>query len=918
MCGCVELGVTLGQIAYHDTGESLGREFDMSLSIRRAHLLAQLNRSRTASHLGPYPVLICAPAGYGKTSLVNEWLANQADTQVVRVRCIAGAKDTFWTAMLDTLVEAGLAEPCAAASDDPFRDVLRVALALESPLILTVDDYHLATSTENDLALLDLISPQLSLVLVARRVTVLDGPLAARRTPMIRIGIAELAFTPDEAQAYCEYLGLPPSTELENTVRLAHGWPLAIRALLGSAAGPQADLESPRSSAGQQLSPLAAIRRFAQHHLDSVSWAAGQTLIAATIIEVIDLTQIAGFAEVDTAAAQAAAEELIEQGLLLPAASGNTDEFSLHPIVRQGLISRAERLVDEQGRAWLMRSRANRIKHIAPFAALELYIRAREFSEAECVLAHHFVTITDEGEHCLRILYQLPDEALSAHPTFIAARLFLLIPDVTVSPEVLWALLRRWRQTLARATAKESPDPQLALAYATQSMVATRAFNNLAQASELAVELEASVVAQALQQPNDGFGARQRVGSGSYPIYFLELASTVLATEDIDRARRIWDRLISHSDALIAQPWYGFPSSSTRTVTDTESGQRWRLAALNELALTEALDGDMVSARRILADADAYAAQTGVPTPGLAWVSGEMVRAWLASELHDPELLHQAAEAIAPVQDRIERWRLFAIAELESIRYTRGTEWALSSLESLVAKRQENKRDTGPWRNGAISYHALLCTTLGKFEQASRLLDHLTDITPNVIIERARIALFTADYVEAVLVLQQLSPDALTKRQCVHYLLIVACAAWRSGEHESAVDAFVRATELISEYLLTSTLWNVPYETLVDIADAAQASGRRDAVELIASVPERARARNFPQLTEMEHQTLATINAHPTINDTAEVLFVTPATVKKHLNSVYRKLSVKNREEALFQARLMGIIPPAEHSPARG
>ena len=72
----------------------------------------------------------------------------------------------------------------------------------------------------------------------------------------------------------------------------------------------------------------------------------------------------------------------------------------------------------------------------------------------------------------------------------------------------------------------------------------------------------------------------------------------------------------------------------------------------------------------------------------------------------------------------------------------------------------------------------------------------------------------------------------------------------------------------------------------------------------------------------MEVRTLDVISQLGSINEAAEDLFVTPATVKKHLSAVYRKLGVKGREEAVLLATRMSVLPltrePAQQESARG
>lgn len=73
-------------------------------------------------------------------------------------------------------------------------------------------------------------------------------------------------------------------------------------------------------------------------------------------------------------------------------------------------------------------------------------------------------------------------------------------------------------------------------------------------------------------------------------------------------------------------------------------------------------------------------------------------------------------------------------------------------------------------------------------------------------------------------------------------------------------------------------------------------------------MPQPARTHRYERLTEMELRTLAAIAEHRNANQAAASLFVTPGTVKKHLASVYRKLQVGGRDEAILQASRMGLL----------
>jgi LuxR family maltose regulon positive regulatory protein len=61
-------------------------------------------------------------------------------------------------------------------------------------------------------------------------------------------------------------------------------------------------------------------------------------------------------------------------------------------------------------------------------------------------------------------------------------------------------------------------------------------------------------------------------------------------------------------------------------------------------------------------------------------------------------------------------------------------------------------------------------------------------------------------------------------------------------------------------------------------------------------------------ITPAEQRVLELLPTHLTVTSMADRLFLSPATVKAHLRSIYRKLGASTRENAVERARELGIL----------
>ena len=189
--------------------------------------------------------LVVAPAGWGKSTLVADWL--RQDRVSAGWVSLDGDDDDphrFWRYLLLAAGQAGPGAGTAAlrrldaAKSDVLRDVLPTfineAASSGVPLVLVLDDYHLITSAQvhaSVAALLDRCPPQLRLVLITRA----DPPLQLSRL-RVRGELAELRaehlrFSLDEAQ---EFFGGRLGTQLSEQdvhrlVTRTEGWAAGLQ-----------------------------------------------------------------------------------------------------------------------------------------------------------------------------------------------------------------------------------------------------------------------------------------------------------------------------------------------------------------------------------------------------------------------------------------------------------------------------------------------------------------------------------------------------------------------------------------------------------------------------------------------------------------------------------------------------------------
>ncbi|WP_327585146.1 LuxR C-terminal-related transcriptional regulator [Nonomuraea sp. NBC_00507] len=215
---------------------------------RRPQLVARprlIDRLDAALDPGRRLTLISAPAGFGKTTLVTDWIEHTTRRQLAaRVAWLSlddGDNDlprllTHLVAALQGLEEdlgyealgllhGTLALPVEASLTALINDVAQTA----GQIVLVLDDYHVIDARpvhEAMTFLLDHLPPQLHLVIASRSDPPLPLSRLRTRDELVELRAADLRFTPDEAMSFLnQVMGLGLSTsDVDALETRTEGW----------------------------------------------------------------------------------------------------------------------------------------------------------------------------------------------------------------------------------------------------------------------------------------------------------------------------------------------------------------------------------------------------------------------------------------------------------------------------------------------------------------------------------------------------------------------------------------------------------------------------------------------------------------------------------------------------------------------
>ncbi|MAS33626.1 MAG: LuxR family transcriptional regulator [Anaerolineaceae bacterium] len=204
-------------------------------SVRRPRLIEPLNTG-----LYGKLTLICAPAGFGKTTLVAEWISSgdhatawlsldESDSDPVRFLTYFVAALEIIAPQIGASIMNLLRSPQPPPIDSLLTPLLNAIAAIPDDFVLVLDDYHVLDNTEIDSALSFLVDnqpPQMHLIITTREDPHLPLARLRARGQLTELRAADLRFTSDEAAEFLnEAMGLTLSTEdVDALGQRTEGW----------------------------------------------------------------------------------------------------------------------------------------------------------------------------------------------------------------------------------------------------------------------------------------------------------------------------------------------------------------------------------------------------------------------------------------------------------------------------------------------------------------------------------------------------------------------------------------------------------------------------------------------------------------------------------------------------------------------
>jgi LuxR family maltose regulon positive regulatory protein len=853
-------------------------------SISRPHLIARLNRG---VELGHRLLLVTAPPGYGKTTLLGAW-ANQGEHRFGWLALDSGDNDPaqFWNYLASALARhvPGLLEPIQTLlQNDPLHQlpfdlllaVLVNTLARETaPIILILDDYHVIHNERIHAALVQLLAripANFRLAIISRSEPPLELTRLQARGQLTEIHMDTLGFSEREAVDFLNQsmrLGLA-AEEIALLNQRTEGWVagLQLAALTLQAVGKDKSADFIRSFGGGH-------RHIMDYLTDEVLQRQPREiqifLLQTSLLE--KLTAPLCEAVTREGGAQSMLEALERANLFLVPLDSERQWYRYHPLWAEMLQVRLKREQPQElpqlhrwASAWFAQNGLldEAVAHALAAGEWELSASLLETSARALVMRGGSATLQ-------RWLEKLPHEIVLAHPPLLIAQTWALVTD---------GRLDEAESALGELSRREGLDAALLGEVAAIRAIAATVHQDIPAIQENAQEALRLI-----------------------PLEDSQLRCGVLLSQGTAAAL---SGAVEQSVELLNQAIY-----------ESQRGRQpiIHLIAISTLAQTYEALGDFDRAERLhrqVIALESDSALGGLPLIGVGYVG-------LGGVLHERLRFDEAEAALQHGLTVGQRWgspeiQIGGYFSLARLRYTQGDlAGALAILEKLES---DFAPDMPLHERGHIqAMKARFWLAQG---QRTRVEAWVRQVAPKVdepvtfddetqFLVLARVLLARRETLQAQQLLERLEEAARSARRnsLIEILLLNALI---SGARDTALDEAMTLAEPQNQRRVF-----VDEPELLPILQAYYANHPENhfVVGLLSDFERRAAAmqRSPALLSEREMDVLRLIAAGLSNQEIADRLVLALSTVKSHVKSILMKLTAENRTGAVARARELKLL----------
>lgn len=910
--------------------------------VSRPQLLARLNQGLAAGH---NLTLIAAPAGFGKTTLVCQWLADlrtyrpatlattnrhaitisfawlsldedDNDLGLFLYYIVAAVQHIFPTACANIL--RLLQAPQLPPLPDLVMTLINDLAALASTIILVLEDYHLIVDPAIHqllTRLLEHLPPSLHLILTSRTEPPLPLARWRVRQQMTEIRAADLCFSNTETGAFLtQALGKTPPPEMVTTLQAqTEGWVAGLQLAALALQSPRWPYE-PFDEAAFVQAFKGSKRHVMDYLMDEVLTRQPQ-VVQVFLIQTSILDRFC--APLCAALGRGVGPEM-EDATPHPQALAGSQSILAY-------LERANLFVtplDEQGEWYRY--------HPLFRELLRHHLHART-SAAEIALLHGQAStwLADHG-----FIEEALPYALASGDRLAAARLVEQHRHTLLNRED-WHTLERWLALVPADMVRQRPALILAQAFVLNFQFKWLAIPALLQVAAACLDDEALTKAdtQALwgeiaalwsqhwYWQNDGQRsltyAQQALDQ--LPAEYLYVRSGALFYWGLAAQMMGQYPLAMQTLRLALEPHLAYPSTfSTRllfalTLMDYLAGALTRLQQTAQefcQVATQAKLGISIAWAHYLLGVVYYELNELATAAHHFTAVVELRYSVHALAAHNGRmglaLTYQAQGQFEQAQQQIVALQQFH-QETHNLAFLPATD----SLQARLALQQGNRQFAVRWAQIAspapirepllvfeipqITYVKVLLSqaTVENLQEATRILAELQQV--------AEATQNTLRLVE-LLALQALVAHSQTQPDLALRLLEQAVVLAKPGRFiRTFVDLGAALARLLYQLLARGVEVDYLRQVLAAFpTGAAESTQRNQATAQIELIE---------PLTEREQEVLALLARRFSNQEIAQVLTISPLTIRTHTSNIYQKFGVNSRQQAVTRARTLGILP---------